>query len=68
MAKTLVENRTGISWYEDKSKLSAKEKIVALKKVTPLNEVDFDNKTYKIKSYCVFPYYFHQERWKGLFF
>lgn len=55
VAKTLVENRTGISWYEDKSKLSAKEKIVALKKVTPLNEVDFDNKTYKIKSYCAFP-------------
>ena len=35
--------------------LPNKEKIIALKKSSPLPEIDFDAKTYKIKSYCAFP-------------
>ncbi|MGY3803290.1 HD-GYP domain-containing protein [Pigmentibacter ruber] len=55
VTRHLVENKIGISWFDNKNNLNPKEKIIALKKVSPLNEVDFDSKTYKIRSYCAFP-------------
>jgi HD-GYP domain-containing protein (c-di-GMP phosphodiesterase class II) len=51
----MIENKSGVSWFEDNNNLPNKEKIIALKKSSPLPEIDFDSKTYKIKSYCAFP-------------
>ena len=46
----MIENKSGVSWFDDNINLPNKEKIIALKKSSPLPEIDFDAKTYKIKS------------------
>jgi HD-GYP domain-containing protein (c-di-GMP phosphodiesterase class II) len=55
ITKSMIENKSGVSWFDDNINLPNKEKIIALKKSSPLPEIDFDAKTYKIKSYCAFP-------------
>lgn len=53
--KSLIENRSGISWSDEKPEKSTNKKVLSFKKSTPINELDFDNRTYKIRSYCAFP-------------
>lgn len=57
LTKSMIENKDRISWDEDDISLdhSKHDKVTKIKKSSNLPEVDFDHKTYKIKSYCAFP-------------
>ncbi len=55
ITKIMIENRVSVSWDNEESSLPKKEKITSIKKSSQLPEIDFDHRTYKIKSYCAFP-------------
>lgn len=49
----LVQNGTGISWHDGEEHIAIRGKNQFLAKYIP--EFSYDNRTYKIKSYCAFP-------------
>jgi HD-GYP domain-containing protein (c-di-GMP phosphodiesterase class II) len=55
ITKIMIENRVSVAWNDEEISLPKKGEITTLKKPSHLPEVDFDHKTYKIKSYCAFP-------------
>lgn len=55
IAKFIVEEKTSISWVGEEN-IDSTNNLV--KKFSQLPEIMFDQKTYKIKSYCAFPIMF----------
>ncbi len=55
IAKIMIENKVSIAWNNEESLVPKKEKTESIKKILQLPEIDFDHRTYKIKSYCAFP-------------
>ncbi|WP_246164823.1 HD-GYP domain-containing protein [Fluviispira multicolorata] len=54
ITKLLCEEMIGISWHEESNIIVSKNKKIKSTS-SPLSEIDFDPKHYKIKSYCAFP-------------
>ena len=54
ITKIMLENKVSVSWNDECMSLHTKDKTT-IKKPSQLPEIDFDHKTYKIKSYCAFP-------------
>lgn len=55
ITRNMIENKACISWSEEASISQKNGKVISLKKSVPLPEIDFDQRTYKIKSFCAFP-------------
>ncbi|APJ02621.1 HD domain-containing phosphohydrolase [Silvanigrella aquatica] len=55
LTKIMVEEKVSVSWFDEIISDKKNNKIVGFKKNPHLPEVEFDHKTYKIKSYCAFP-------------
>lgn len=55
IAKIMIEDMICMSWHDEINSNLPVQKNSNLKSLPILPELDYDHKTYKIKSYCAFP-------------